>query len=463
FFPLGLQIREEDYSSGQIHTVHHGEGDYMSVLAPYAYYLLSQKYNRFGAPYWMIHGLDDAIRGSYQDIQLNSWVSELYKQNKLPGLMFLLDPKFTVDMPSGIRDPSAGSFILFLKANFHPNDFLYILTQPNLEFNFGKTLEEIEAQWVRHTRAQRSLLENKDQAVELVEKVEKFITPPVVRKELMDDLKSAATLNDLGKIDEALGKVETILRVEPRYGDALYFKGKILYDKSKLMDAHNVLLEAVKYIPPYTSSSGWAYYFLGRISKLKESFEDASFFYNAAARSSLPPETLEECQTNIFLLDKYLAIRPLPSAVVTDADIKDLKSFLEYFDDVLLVQDWIQFRQLTAYNLNPQSIENLEMWYQSPVRFKDNVVYSHELVKAEIAPNTAKLQVILTVSYPEIDLSEDSGDSESGNNLLEPDEPDNTAIKTSKPTKEYTRFFLLTRVRDGWRILDYFDQKDLYW
>jgi tetratricopeptide (TPR) repeat protein len=457
FYPAELNLQAEDYSFDQIHTLFHGEGDYLSALAPYAYHRLCKKYNRYGASLWFIGGLDDAIRETYNDIPLNSWVSELYNQDKLPELMFLVDDKYTKRMPSGIKDPSGGSFILFLKDKFHPNDFLYILAEPNLEFNFDTTLEEIETQWIRHLRSGRSLLENKAHVAELVGKVEKFISPPVVGKDLMDDLKKAATLNDLGKKEDALDKVESILHEEPRYGDALYLKGKILYDNNKLMDSFDVFLEAVKYIPPDKISYGWACFFLARIAKLKENYIDARNFYARASKYALPPETLEDCQTNLFKLEKYLAIRPQASAVVSDKDIMGIKSFLQYVDDILRARDWIQFRDLTAFSLNQQAIINLESWYQNPIRFKDNVVYTHELVKAEVEMNTAKLQVILRVEYPEIEDDELDEDT----NLVDELKPKVT--KQTKRSREYTRFFLLTRLPEGWRILDYFDQHDLYW
>lgn len=463
FYPAELNLQEEDYSFDQIHTLFHGEGDYLSALAPYAYHRLCKKYNRYGASLWFIGGLDDAIRGIYNDIPLNSWVSELYNQDKLPELMFLIDEKYTARMPSGIKDPSGGSFILFLKDKFHPNDFLYMLAEPNLEFNFDTTLVDIETQWIRHLRTRRSLLENKANVAELVSKVEKFISPPIVSKDLMAELKKAATLENLGKKEDALEMVESILHEQPRYGDALYLKGKILYDNNKLMDSFDIFLEAVKYIPSDKISYGWACFFLARIAKLKENYIDARNFYARASRYALPPETLEDCQANLLKLEKYLSIRPQASAVVSDKDITGIKSFLQYVDDILRARDWIQFRDLTAFNLNQQVITNLESWYQNPIRFKDNVVYSHELVKAEVEMNTAKLQVILRVEYPAIEDDEPIDDSGTASVFDDTADSDTTTPKVTKRSREYTRFLLLTRLPEGWRILDYFDQHDLYW
>lgn len=457
FYPPELNLQDDDYLYDQIHTAHHGTNDYLSVLAPYAYHRLCDKFNRYGASNWFIGGLDDAIREMYHGIPLNSWVSELYDQEKLPELMFLVDDKYSKQMPSGIKDPSGGSFILFLKDKFHPNDFLYILAEPNLEFNFDTTLEEIEIKWIRYLRSGRSLLENQAQVVKLVGDVEKFISPPVVAKNLMDELQKAAGLENTGKKEEALEMVESILREQPRYGDALYLKGKILYDNNKLMDSFDVFLEAVKYIPSDKISSGWAYFFLARIAKLKENYIDAHNFYARASQHPLPTETLQDCQTNLIKLEKYLSIRPEASAVVSDKDIQGIKSFLTYLDDVLRARDWIQFRDLTAFDLNPQAITNLESWYQSPIRFKDNVVYSHELVKAEVERNTAKLQVILRVEYPVIEDDE----TIEGSDLF--DELKLKETKQAKRSREYTRFILLTRLPEGWRVLDYFDQEDLYW
>ena len=448
FFPPSTTIHEEDYAYGQIHTIYRGDSDYIDSLAPYGYYLLSRKFNRHGAPLWLVNGLDDAIRGTYMDVPLNSWVSELYDQEKLPDLMFLLDPQYLASMDDGIKNPTAGSFILFLKNKFHPNDFFYILTQPNLEFNFKSTIGEIQVEWLRWAKKDRSILEDREKIKTLVTAVPEFIEPPVVSMQLVDELKKAASLYESGDTEGSLKKVDSVLMREPRYGEALYLKGKILYDMSKFIDAFNIFKEAILYLPPATIAAGWTNYFLGRISKLKNDFVAARDFYSSAVRYPLPKDVLEECKMNLFNLDKFINIRPDPAAVVSENNIKGMKEFLKFFDDLLRARDWTSLLQMTAYELNSQSIDNFIKWFQDPVRYTENVVYTHELIKAELSEETAKLMVSVRITYP---VSEEQNKNPGIENNSQ-----------SKKEREYIRYLLLTHLGGSWRILDYFDELDLY-
>ena len=330
-----------------------------------------------------------------------------------------------------------------------------MLVQPNLEFNFDSSIEEIQTAWIRFCKGERSLLENKDKVQKLVSDVVKFIEPPVVGMDLVEEVKRAAKYYEDDDKEKAMDKIELILSKEPRYGDALYLKAKILYDENKILEAEPIFKEAVAYLLPTNVQAGWANYFLGRIAKLRNSYAEALEYYRQASTVLLPAETLEECKANIYKLEKYIYIAPDPSVEVAPADIQGVKSFLKYFDDVLRVQDWQTLLDTTAYQLNPQTIENLIKWYQDPARFSDDVIYTHELIKSEVSMNAAKLHVLVKVSYPiPAETLESPENSETPT-----DQPQK---ETAKTPKEYVRFFLLTRLPEGWRILDYFDEKDLY-
>jgi tetratricopeptide (TPR) repeat protein len=464
FFPLGVSSKISGFEYRGINTVYIKDGDYLDSLAPYGYHLLMNKFNRYGTYPWMVEGLDDAIRESYKGIPLNSWVSELYSQDKLPNLLFLLDPDYLSRMDPDLRNPTAGSFILFMKSKFHPNDYLYILTQPNLEFNFKLTIQEIEAEWIRYAKSGRSLLENSEQVTQLVERVPVFDEPPVVGMDLVQELRHAATLDKSGNRDSALLKIEDILAREPRYGEALYLKGKIYYDENKFTDAQKVFMEAIKYLPPNSVSFGWTAYFLGRIAKLTENFEQAQYFYSIAAQTPLPPQTLVEVRTLLFNLDKYFYLKPQTDSEFNQLEAQSVREFLLLMDDFLRVRDWNAVHGLTAYELNSQTLANYVNWFRDPVRFQDNVVYSHTLEFSEVTLNTVKCEVTVRVEYPgmpaeeentveeEKIVSEDDGTSDNP-------EPE---IKIKRRTREFKRFMLLTKYPDGWRVLDYFDVIDLY-
>jgi Flp pilus assembly protein TadD/predicted Zn-dependent protease with MMP-like domain len=55
----------------------------------------------------------------------------------------------------------------------------------------------------------------------------------------------AQALNDLGRSDEALSRVNAALRIAPGRGDALHEKGVALFDLSRFTDARNVLQKAL--------------------------------------------------------------------------------------------------------------------------------------------------------------------------------------------------------------------------
>jgi len=55
----------------------------------------------------------------------------------------------------------------------------------------------------------------------------------------------AQALNDLGRSDEALGRVTAALRIAPGRGDALHEKGVALFDLSRFTDARTVLQKAL--------------------------------------------------------------------------------------------------------------------------------------------------------------------------------------------------------------------------
>jgi Flp pilus assembly protein TadD len=55
----------------------------------------------------------------------------------------------------------------------------------------------------------------------------------------------AQALNDLGRSDEALGRVAAALRIAPGRGDALHEKGVALFDLSRFTDARTVLQKAL--------------------------------------------------------------------------------------------------------------------------------------------------------------------------------------------------------------------------
>ncbi|MBA2544554.1 MAG: metallopeptidase family protein [Deltaproteobacteria bacterium] len=59
----------------------------------------------------------------------------------------------------------------------------------------------------------------------------------------------AQALNDLGRSDEALGRVEVALRLSPGRGDAMHEKGVALFDLSKFADARIALERAVAIQP----------------------------------------------------------------------------------------------------------------------------------------------------------------------------------------------------------------------
>jgi len=436
FFPSASTIREEDFAYGQVHAVFHSDEDYISEFAPYGYFLLARKYNRQGAPPWWVMGLDDAIRGSYKSAALNSWVAELYNEDKLPALRFLLDSQYLPQMDMDITNPTAGSFILFLKNKFHPNDFYYILTQPNLEFNFKSTIDEINVEWIRWAKRERSIMENREALQTLVENVKAFVEPPVVGMDLVDELKKTAKVYEDGNSEEAMKKVEAILIRQPRYGEALYLKGKILYDNGKLIDAAGIFKEALVYLPPSSLPAGWASYFMGRISKLRNDYQDARDYYSSAIMYHLPSGILEECKSNIIRLDKFLSLRPNPAAIVSDMDIRNIKEFLGLLDDILRARDWNSLDRLTARDLNPQQIDNFEAWFKDYVKLNEKTVYKHELIKAELGQDMAKLAVNVSVSYPS-------------------DEP-------KSKEKIFMRFMLLSKLPDGWRVIDFFDELGLY-
>jgi tetratricopeptide (TPR) repeat protein len=436
YFPPTTTIREEDFLYGQVHTLFHGDDDYISEMAPYGYFLLARKYNRHAAPPWWVAGLDDAVRGTYKSASVNSWVSELFDQEKLPALRFLLDSQYLPDMDPDITNPSGGSFVLFLKNKFHPNDFYYILTQPNLEFNFKSSIDEINVDWIRWAKRERSIIENQDTLIKQVEKVKAFVEPPVVGMDLVDELKDAARLYESKDKDGALKKVETILVRQPRYGEALYLQGKILNDMSKVIDASNAFTEALIYLPPSSLAVGWANYFMGRIAKLKSDYAGARDYYSAAIAYPLPADILQECKANIIKLEKFLSLNPDPTATVAEMDVQNISQFLGVFDDLLRARDWSSLEQMTARDLNPQQIESLLGWYKDKVTLKDDTIFKHELIKAQLGPEMARLAVNIKVSQTS-------------------DEPD------AKP-KEFMRYFLLTRLSDGWRIIDYFDDLELY-
>lgn len=464
FFPLGISVEIAGFDYKGIQTVYTKDGDYLSSLAPYGYHLLMNKFNRYGTYPWMVEGLDDAIRESYKGIPLNSWVSELYSQDKLPNLLFLLDSDYLSRMDPDLRNPTAGSFILFLKSKFHPNDYFYILTQPNLEFNFKLTIQEIESEWIRYAKSGRSLLESSEQVTQLVESVPVFDEPPVVGMDLVQELRQAATLHETGNRDSAMLKIEDILLREPRYGEALYLKSKILYDENKFLDAQQGFLEAIKYLPPNSVSFGWTAYFLGRISKLTENFEQAQYFYSVAAQTPLPPATLVEVKTLLFNLDKYFYLKPQPDSEFGQAGGQGVEEFLALLDDFLRVRDWNAVHGLTAYELNSQTLANYVNWFRDPVRFQEDVVYTHTLEFLEVTLNTVKCEVTVRVEYPGSPVGEENAVEEENavsedDGTLEMTEPE---IKIKRRTREFKRFMLLTKYPDGWRVLDYFDVIDLY-
>jgi tetratricopeptide (TPR) repeat protein len=448
FFPPNTAIRETNYAYDQIHTLFCGDSDYLSALAPYGFYLLARKFNRQGSIPWMIGGLDDAIRGEYMGVPLNTWILELHRQEKLPSLLFLIDPQYLNDMVSGIKDPTAGSFINYLKDKIHPNDFYYILTQPNLELNLEKSLGEIETDWIRYAKGERSLLQSTGAVQELVSEVEKFIEPPVITMYMVDELKKAAEYYEMGKPDDTLRVLDLLLLKEPRYGDALYLKAKVFYDRSEILAAKDIFQEAVKYLPRGTIQAGWSYYFLGRIARLQKKYDEAREYYLNAILSPLPAETLEYCNIMVFRLEKYLYLAPNPLAEVSSGDIQGLNEFLGFLDDTINSANWQTLGEQLAYDLNEKTLKEFLNWYRDPVRYRDNVKYHHELVKAEISQDTTRLQVIVRVEYPK-----DTGD-------ITADE--RTPQTMSMRSVEYTRFILLTYISDEWRILDYFDEIELY-
>jgi Flp pilus assembly protein TadD/predicted Zn-dependent protease with MMP-like domain len=59
----------------------------------------------------------------------------------------------------------------------------------------------------------------------------------------------AQALNDLGRSDEALGRVAAALRIAPGRGDALHEKGVALFDLSRFADARTVLQKALAIQP----------------------------------------------------------------------------------------------------------------------------------------------------------------------------------------------------------------------
>ena len=59
----------------------------------------------------------------------------------------------------------------------------------------------------------------------------------------------AQALNDLGRSDEALGRIEVALRLAPGRGDALHEKGVALFDLSRFAEAKVVLMRAVAIQP----------------------------------------------------------------------------------------------------------------------------------------------------------------------------------------------------------------------
>ncbi len=59
----------------------------------------------------------------------------------------------------------------------------------------------------------------------------------------------AQALNDLGRSDEALGRIEVALRMAPGRGDALHEKGVALFDLSKFSEAKVVLQRAIAIQP----------------------------------------------------------------------------------------------------------------------------------------------------------------------------------------------------------------------
>jgi Flp pilus assembly protein TadD/predicted Zn-dependent protease with MMP-like domain len=59
----------------------------------------------------------------------------------------------------------------------------------------------------------------------------------------------AQALNDLGRSDEALGRIDAALRFAPGRGDALHEKGVALFDLSRFADARQVLTKALAIQP----------------------------------------------------------------------------------------------------------------------------------------------------------------------------------------------------------------------
>ena len=90
----------------------------------------------------------------------------------------------------------------------------------------------------------------------------------------------AQALNDLGRSDEALERVDAALRIAPGRGDALHEKGVALFDLSRFADAKTVLQKALTIQP----DDAYTHQMLGL--SLEAARRDAGRGYRARARAA---------------------------------------------------------------------------------------------------------------------------------------------------------------------------------
>lgn len=99
------------------------------------------------------------------------------------------------------------------------------------------------------------------------------------KKDYISYYKISFLLNDLGKKDEAVQMLESLLKNKPQYFEATQLLGDILCEQEKYKQAANIYHEALKYNP----NSYEIYYNMGIVYTMLNDFKNAKECYEKAA------------------------------------------------------------------------------------------------------------------------------------------------------------------------------------
>jgi len=430
---------------GEIHEIIDGDYDYLEPICTVLLHQLQMEMNRHGSSDYIGDALPHMVRGNFGGIDLEAYVSALVEKEYFVDLKILRHQSFFPLVDQYIRGPEVASFLSFLWSEFPMVDIRQYITQPNLEALYK--LDSITAQkrWLRWVEMEAAESEvSMDEIESLLHYVHKFDLVQIVPEAAEEAFKKGLELIDEGKEKDGEKLIKEALEIFPDFGLAKYALARLEFKQDNFGKSKVYFSESIEYLTKGGTSWGWAHYMLGHIAEIEEDYVVAIMHYERSLEGEVPLEVSIVAREKLEILAKIIEIAPIPGAGFEDDDLRDAVDLFSVIDIALLNDRINDLEPYFATELNEAAFNLFAADYHDMVSPYSGPITMHQVSAIETLGDFVKAKVIIKLEVPEAEQP----------SISEFDE----YLKLRRGIK---RYFLLLRIDDGLKIVDFVDAPPL--